>query len=59
LNKWISVKDMLPEDTKKYYLTYNKNNLLKTRILQTDNWERVDNWLGITHWMYLPEPPGD
>ncbi len=57
MNKWISVKERVPVDTKKYVLVFTHGESLKCRIGQFDNWDNIEGMLGITHWMELPEAP--
>ena len=65
--EWISVKDRLPPDGKKPYLTCRKTvkgrTVIESRYLHTSYespcvayWEGKKNG-EVTHWMPLPEPP--
>lgn len=59
-NRWISVKDHLPEEEGKYLIccsdgyrtTAEYEN--KTWLVYTGRYEEVED---VTHWMPLPEPP--
>lgn len=65
--EWISVEDRLPEEDGKYLVARLEGNLysISVRKFRKDvpdrwsgycgHWEKRTN--GITHWMYLPEPP--
>ena len=65
--KWISVKDRLPEDVRKPYLTHrvtaSGRSVIETRYLthslvspRTAYWEGKKNG-EVTHWMPLPNRP--
>ncbi len=61
-DKWISVKDRLPEDRKERVLVKIKdaNNIIGHPGMDTDRYmgERWVRWgHNVTHWMPLPEPP--
>lgn len=59
-NRWISVKDRLPEEEGKYLIccsdgyqtTAEYEN--KTWLVYTGRYEEIED---VTHWMPLPEPP--
>lgn len=54
---WVSVKDKLPPNKTKRYLTYKDNEMV------FQNWYYVNgsgywyDYLGVTHWCEIPEPP--
>lgn len=66
---WISVRDRLPNDDKKYLCRYGfeksekKSRLMFTGSLyyftndRNPHWQHVGAGLFVTHWMPLPEPP--
>ena len=66
MQKWISVKDSLPEE-QTWVLVYERNffsNLMDLYVYIGDNeWQDCDGRIfkmyekGSTHWMPLPEPP--
>lgn len=56
LNKWISVKERLPEEDVQV-LVYGTTGLCGTAYMLNGNW-LTKNWLvKITHWMPLPKKP--
>ena len=64
MNEWISVKDRLPEDNINVIICFQKRSFDFCSLGTTKDGERY--WHGlesievlITHWMSLPEPPGD
>lgn len=63
-NKWISVKERLPEYDRKVLVTDVRDGYISTGELMRhveDYWYCEDEMRlptsEITHWMYLPEPP--
>ena len=54
---WVSVKDKLPPNENKRYLTYKNNEMV------FQNWYYVNgsgywyDYLGVTHWCEIPKPP--
>lgn len=54
---WVSIKDELPPNKTKRYLTYKDNEMV------FQNWYYVDgsgywyDYLGVTHWCEIPKPP--
>ena len=54
---WVSVKDKLPPNKTKRYLTYKNNEMV------FQNWYYVNgsgywyDYLNVTHWCEIPEPP--
>jgi len=60
-NKWISVKDRLPEEDG-IYIAYPTmtGNVYPVRYFKGFHWRTImgsDVWDAPTHWMPLPEPP--
>ena len=63
-NKWISVKERLPEKSG-LYLTYHakRGSMTMHYSVNNDAWNAFDHEdrpkyaLEVTHWMHLPEPP--
>ena len=56
IQKWISVKDRLPEQGQEV-IVYS-GGVLKPTVFAYQFWNKnYDSWARITHWMPLPEPP--
>lgn len=57
-NKWISVKDRLPEKSGDY-IAYTKDGIVWPYFFCGDIWEDALGFSTetVTHWMPLPEPP--
>ena len=59
LNKWISVKDRLPEE-KQSVLVHYVDGWMPIAFLLNGKWYQSGgetSWLSVTHWMPLPEAP--
>lgn len=69
--RWVSVEDRLPEEEKPvlaYYGFYRENDELGARFTGTltyfchdlePHWQHESTGLFVTHWMPLPDPPGE
>lgn len=66
MNKWISVKDKMPENCQEC-LTYGYDNFFRFSGFYIDRYQTDKGWIiadgysrnTVTHWMPLPEPPGN
>lgn len=63
--EWISVRDRLPEETGYYLIVCDspyrgRKDGINLSFYQhrAKNWKATNN-LHVTHWMPLPEPPGE
>lgn len=68
---WVSVRDRLPDNEKPvlaYYGFYREKDDLGARFIGTltyfshdpdPHWQHESTGLFVTHWMSLPEPPGE
>lgn len=64
-DKWVSVKDRLPEKSGEYICWFGANKLAMGPAIETyvDEWKAFGDLItlakypNITHWMPLPEPP--
>ena len=59
VQKWISVKDRLPEEDKRVLVWVGENDryfpIIDTDRVHNGRWVRWDEY--ISHWMPLPQPP--
>lgn len=57
MSKWISVNERLPDCDGSYIVATSRG-----AVCTTHWWTKAHRWsgrLGVTHWMPLPEPPGE
>ncbi len=63
MSEWISVKDRLPEDDS-FVITINEFGYYRFLAFDGECWRTDDHKMmglvvPVTHWMPLPEPPGE
>lgn len=56
VQRWISVKDRLPEVAGWYLVFYNES-AMQVAFFKGKTWPFNNHYHTITHWMPLPEPP--
>lgn len=60
MNKWISVEDKLPKNGDYSVLVvFNNNSVEDMKMVHVQDWIKGRYGTRITHWMPLPDPPGD
>ena len=56
VQRWISVKDRLPE-VAGWYLVFYNGSAMQVAFFKGKKWPFDNHYHTITHWMPLPEPP--
>ena len=61
MSEWISVRERLPEEWPESVLAYYSGGVHEVFLFR-GKWYQADmeyEALGLTHWMPMPEPPGE
>ena len=58
MGEWIRVEDRLPESAGWYLVFYN-GSAMQVAFFKGRKWPFDNHYHKITHWMPLPEPPGE